>query len=68
MCYNMICADCLQYNRHFTCFVYIRTNWYRHQDVLKTMKLINVIHFTLIGFKLGVYSLKIALSCRNVSE
>ena len=24
MCYNMICADCLQYNRHFTCFVYIQ--------------------------------------------
>jgi len=34
----------------------------------KVMKFIDVIHFTINGFKLGIYSLMITLSCPDMSS
>ena len=44
----------------------------KHIDVLvlcshKVVNFINVVHFTVNDFKLGMLSLKMALSCRNMS-
>ena len=57
MCYNMTYI-----------IFYPHTDWYWQQNVLKFMKFIDVIHFIKNGFKLGIYSLKMTLLSRNMSE
>jgi len=44
----------------FAYFIYI--------NVSKLMSFIDVINFTINGFKLYIYSLKMALSCRNMPQ
>jgi len=38
-------------------------NCYKQQNVLKDMKFIDIIQFRVNGFNLGMYTVKIALSC-----
>lgn len=58
----MTCIHICPCNRKFTYFIHI---WL---VTSKVMISINVVLFAINGFKFGMYSLKVALSCQNMSE
>jgi len=59
----------IMYTMHYKVhIIYANTNWYKQKNILKIIKFPDVIPFSINYFNLGMYCLKVALSCRNVTE
>ena len=53
---------------HIFCFCLYKILLILAAEFIKAVRHTDVVHFTIEGFKLGTYFLKMALSCRNMSE
>ena len=56
------------YNKDKINAFYPYNNWYQLHSSLNVPSFINVMCFTISGFKLVMYSLKTAASCRDMSK
>jgi hypothetical protein len=67
--YNHTCTNHIVkgLNIKYKTFTYLSIkNWYQLQSTLQVMNSTDITHVNIHGIKLGLYSLKMELSCRNM--